>query len=396
MEPCPILITCPKRCTSYLENELKQLNFPVVKVVDAGVFTEGTLEDCWRLNLQIRTGLRVLYLLSEFEANTPDELYQNAGKISWDKWIREDGYVCVISSVLTESIDNTQFARMKLKDTVVDQIRQVTGQRPDSGPDQNKTVLFLYWHGEKVMLYLDTSGRPMSNRGYRIHPWKAPVRESLAAAIIEATRWKGESHFVNPMCGSGTLAIEAALIAIGRPPGFLRDNFGFMHLKTFDPIRFKEVRSSIPKSARKQLDFKIMASDISPEAIKVAQHNARLAGVEHHVDFSVSDFRDSELPKAPGVLVVNPEYGARLGDERRLHNHYQEIGNFLKNKASGYWAYVFTGNPRLGKRIGLSTTRKIEFYNGPIDCRLLEYELYEGTRRTRFKDSTSAGNEKRV
>lgn len=246
------------------------------------------------------------------------------------------------------------------------------------------------------MLYLDTSGRPMSNRGYRIHPWKAPVRESLAAAIIEATRWKGESHFVNPMCGSGTLAIEAALIAIGRPPGFLRDNFGFMHLKTFDPIRFKEVRSSIPKSARKQLDFKIMASDISPEAIKVAQHNARLAGVEHHVDFSVSDFRDSELPKAPGVLVVNPEYGARLGDERRLHNHYQEIGNFLKNKASGYWAYVFTGNPRLGKRIGLSTTRKIEFYNGPIDCRLLEYELYEGTRRTRFKDSTSAGNEKRV
>ena len=396
MTPRPILITCPKRGTFYLEAELKQLNYPVVEVVDAGVFTEGTVEDCWLLNLQIRTGLRVLYFLDEFEANTPDELYQNAGKISWDHWIPEDGYVCVISSVLTESIDNTQFARMKLKDAVVDQIRTETGQRPDSGPDQTKTVLFLYWRDEKVMLYLDTSGRPLSNRGYRIHPWKAPVRESLAAAIIAATRWDGQSNFVNPMCGSGTLAIEAALIALGRPPGFLRDNFGFMHFKAFDIERFKEVRSTIAKSTRKRLDFKIMASDISPEAIEAARHNARLSGVEHHIEFEVKDFRDISFPEPSGVLVINPEYGARLGDEKQLINLYQDVGDFFKNKAAGYWAYVFTGNPRLGKRIGLRTTRKIEFYNGPIDCRLLEYELYSGTRRTRFKDSTSKGNEKIV
>lgn len=385
MSPKSILVTCPKRGTPYLEAELKNLNFPIKQVVEAGVFTEGTLEDCWLLNLQLRTGLRVLYRIAEYEAADPETLYQKARKIPWDRWIAEDGYLCVISSVITESIDNTQFARMKLKDAVVDQIRTETGQRPDSGPDQNKTVLFLYWHESTVMIYFDTSGRPLSNRGYRVHPWKAPVRENLAASLLMATRWDRESHFVNPMCGSGTLAIEAALMALGRPPGFLRDNFGFMHLLPFDPAAYKEVRESIPRASRKQLPFSIQASDIDPKAIEAARHNAELAGVDHVIEFSVADFRDLDLPEAPGVVLMNPEYGERLGEERQLENHYRDIGNFFKEKAAGYWAYVFTGNPRLGKRIGLRTTRKIEFFNGPIDCRLLEYELYSGTKRTSFR-----------
>lgn len=381
----PILITCPKRGTPYLEKELKLLNFPVEKVVDAGVFTEGTLQDCWRLNLQIRTGLRVLYQIAEFEAADPEMLYRKAGTFPWNEWIAQDGYVCVISSVLTESIDNTQFARMKLKDAVVDQIRNQTDQRPDSGPDQNHTVLFLYWRDSSVILYFDTSGRPLSNRGYRVHPWKAPVRETLAAAIISATRWDGESAFINPMCGSGTLAIEAALMALGRPPGFLRDNFGFMHLLPFDKEAYQAARDAIPRASRKKLPFPIHASDLDPEAVEAARHNAKLAGVDHIIEFSVCDFRDLELPDSPGVIVMNPEYGARLGDEKKLENHYRAIGDFFKQKAAGYWAYVFTGNPRLGKRIGLRTTRKVEFYNGPIDCRMLEYELYSGTKRTKFR-----------
>jgi 23S rRNA G2445 N2-methylase RlmL len=381
-----ILITCPKRGTSYLEEELKHLGFPVTAVVEAGVFTEGTLEDCWKLNLQIRTGLRVLYQIAEFQAEDPETLYQKAQEFPWHEWIANDGYLCVISSVQTESIDNTQFARMKLKDAVVDQIREETGERPDSGPDQTRTVLFLYWRGSQVILYFDTSGRPLSNRGYRVHPWKAPVRETLAAAMIAATRWDRESHFINPMCGSGTLAIEAALMALGRPPGFLRDNFAFMHLLPFNEEAYRIVRDAIPRASRKTLPFKIEASDIDREAIEAAKHNAKLAGVDHIIDFRVSDFLDIQLPEAPGVIVMNPEYGDRLGEERKLENHYRDIGSFFKQKAAGYWAYVFTGNPGLGKRIGLRTTRKIEFYNGPIDCRLLEYELYAGTKRTSFRE----------
>ncbi|MDA1067163.1 MAG: class I SAM-dependent RNA methyltransferase [Verrucomicrobia bacterium] len=380
-----ILITCPKRGTAYLEEELKTLDYPVIKVVDAGVFTEGTLEDCWRLNLQIRTGLRILFQIAEFEAEDSEALYSEALKVKWNQWIADDGYVCVISSVLNPSIDNTQFARMKLKDAVVDQIRSVTGSRPDSGPDQNKTVLFLYWRESQVILYFDTSGRPLSNRGYRVHPWKAPVRETLAAAMISATRWDQNSHFVNPMCGSGTIAIEAALMALGRPPGFLRDNFGFMHLLPFDKAAYQKVRDSIPSATRKKLPFLIQASDLDPDAVEAARHNAKLAGVDHVIQFSVSDFRDLDLPDAPGVVVMNPEYGERLGAEKELVSFYREIGDFFKKKAAGYWAYVFTGNPGLGKRIGLRTTRRIEFYNGPIDCRLMEFELYSGTKRTSFR-----------
>lgn len=386
MQTQPILVTCPKRGAPYLADELRGLGYPVKQVHDTGVFTEGSLEDCWRLNFQVRTGLRVLFQVSAFQANDADELYRKAREFPWHRWIDNQGYVCIISSVQTPSIDNTQFARMKLKDALVDQIRDATGSRPDSGPDQNKTVLFLFWRDTEVILYFDTSGRPLSNRGYRVHPWKAPVRETLAAALLAATRWDGESHLVNPMCGSGTLAIEAALIALGRPPGLLRDNFGFMHLLSFDDAEYKQVRDSIPKAKRKELPFSIQASDVDPEAIKAAKHNARLAGVEHIIKFSVADFRDINLPPAPGVVLMNPEYGARLGEERKLENLYRQIGDFFKQKAAGYWAYVFTGNPRLGKCIGLRTTRKIEFYNGPIDCRLLEYELYSGTRRTQFRE----------
>lgn len=381
----PILVTCPKRSAPYLEAELEVLGFPIKDTVETGVFTAGSLEDCWQLNLQSRTGLRVLYQFAEFRAADAETLYQKAGKLPWHEWISNDGYVCIISSVLTECIDNTQFARMKLKDAVVDQIRDKTGQRPDSGPDQNATVVFLYWRDDRVMLYFDTSGRPLSNRGYRVHPWKAPVRETLAASMIAATRWDKESHFINPMCGSGTLAIEAALMALGRPPGFLRENFGFMHVLSFDAERFKEFRSAIPKATRKQLPFTIQASDINPEAIDAAKHNAKLAGVEHLIDFQVGDFRDLDLPEEPGVIVMNPEYGARLGEEKRLEGLYRQIGDFFKQKAAGYWAYVFTGNMKLSKRIGLRASRRIEFYNGPIDCRLLEYELYSGTKRTSFR-----------
>lgn len=381
----PILVTCPKRGTTYLEKELQDLGYPVIEVVDAGVFTEGSLEDCWKLNLLLRTGLRVLYQFAEFRAADAETLYKNAHSLPWHEWVPNDGYLCVISSVITECIDNTQFARMKLKDAVVDQIREAMGRRPDSGPDQNSSVVFLYWRDDQVILYFDTSGRPLSNRGYRVHPWKAPVRETLAASILSATRWDGDSHFVNPMCGSGTLAIEAALMALGRPPGFLRDNFGFMHILSFDETRYKELRSAIPKESRKDLPFVIQASDIDAEAVDAARKNAKLAGVEHLIEFQVRDFRELNVPEEPGIVVINPEYGARLGDERKLERLYREIGDFFKQRAAGYWAYVFTGNMKLSKRIGLKASRRIEFYNGPIDCRLLEYELYSGTKRTSFR-----------
>lgn len=385
--PGRIVVTCPNRIASFLADEIRALELPVIEELPAGVLTEGTLVDAMRLNLHVRTGHRVLYLLAEFDAFDPDEMYDRVWDIPWEEWLDADGYVSVVSSVDTPSIDNTQYANVRCKDAIVDRMVAKLERRPDSGSRTDRAVVFLYWHAEHCGVYLDTSGESLSNRGYRRIPWKAPMRESLAAAVVLATGWRGEGSFVNPMCGSGTLAIEAALIATDRAPGLLRDNFGFMHLRGFDAERWKELRAAARRAASRRIDGSIIASDINPEAIVAARRNAATAGVDHLIKFLVADFAVAAVPAGGGVVVLNPEYGARLGDERRLESTYAAIGDFFKQRCDDYTGFIFTGNPQLAKRVGLRTKRKIPFFNSTIDCRLLEYELYSGTRRARPPES---------
>ncbi|MCH6256563.1 hypothetical protein MLD52_08395 [Puniceicoccaceae bacterium K14] len=380
MKSSSILVTCPKGCSAYLSRELQSLGYEAKSEVATGVFTTGTIEDCIRLNLQLRTGLRVLYEVSCFTARDSDELYDNSVSVPWEDWIPADGYVSIGSSVRNDTIVNTQYANLTLKDALVDRIREKRGRRPDTGNDNSKAMLFLFWHEDKVHLYLDTSGVPLSNRGYRVSPGKAPMRENLAASVIFATRWDRHSPFVNPMCGSGTLAIEAALLASGKPAGMLRDNFAFMHLLGYRHSEFEKMKRELGSEENGKPAVSIVATDIDRSVIEDAKRNAELAGVRNLIDFRVCDFRDTKVPEKPGVLIFNPEYGDRLGDESELIETYREIGDFLKKKAPGYWGYVFTGNIPLGKRVGLKPKRRVEFYNGPIECRLFEYELYSGSR----------------
>lgn len=376
-----ILITCPNRISGFLAAEVEALGMPIEAELAAGVLTEGTLVDAMRLNLHVRTGHRVLFLLDEFDAFDPDEMYSGVNAIDWERWLDADGYVSVVSSIDTPSIDNTQFANVRCKDAIVDRMVERVGTRPDSGSRTDRAVVFLYWHDQTCAVYLDTSGETLSNRGYRRIPWKAPLRESLAAAIVLATGFDGESNFVNPMCGSGTLAIEAALIATGRAPGMLRDNFGFMHIRGFESAAWEALRADARRGARKRINGSIIASDINADAVVAARRNAAMAGVDHLIDFHVGDFSESPVPAGDGVVVLNPEYGARLGDEAKLLGVYSAIGDFFKNRCSGYVGYIFTGNPNLAKRVGLRTKRRIPLFNSTIDCRLLEYELYSGSRR---------------
>jgi putative N6-adenine-specific DNA methylase len=219
-------------------------------------------------------------------------------------------------------------------------------------------------------------------------PWKAPMRESLAAAAVMATRWDKASALVNPMCGSGTLAIEAAQLALGQASGLLRENFGFMHVLGYDHQArktWKTLQEKARAGVRTELSFPIIASDISEEAVEAARHNAQAAGVERFITFEVSDFAATSLPEVlPNThpaIILNPEYGLRLGEETDLETTYKAIGDFFKQRCSGYTGYVFTGNMDLAKKIGLKAKRRMEFYNADIDCRLLEYELYAGSRR---------------
>lgn len=336
-----------------------------------------------RLNLQLRTGLRVLWKIGDFRAADGQQLYSQAVRIPWESYIPADGYVSIGSSVRNDTIRNTKFAGLRLKDALVDRIREKKGTRPDTGNDSDKAKLFLYWRDEEVNIYLDTSGVPLSNRGYRVSPGKAPMRENLAASVLKATHWHTGIPLVNPMCGSGTLAIEAALEISGRPAGRLRENFGFMHLEGYRPEEFEAIKSELDTESSVVDPSPIIASDRDPEAIEAARRNAELAGVADLIQFAVCDFRETEMPDPPGVVILNPEYGDRMGEERKLLPVYQAIGDYFKKQCSGYWGYVFTGNRSLGKRIGLKTTRKIEFYNGPIECRLFEFELYTGSRTSK-------------
>jgi putative N6-adenine-specific DNA methylase len=242
-------------------------------------------------------------------------------------------------------------------------------------------VIHLYWREDLCQVFLDTSGEPLSKRGYRKIPLKAPMQETLAASVILAGGWHGEENFVNPMCGSGTLAIEAALIGLDRAPGLLRSNFGFMHVKGFDESSFKSLRRKSRAASKDALKGRIIATDISQQAVEGARKNAMTAGVERLIEFGVCDFSETPVPAGGGMVLLNPEYGERMGKEERLEEIYRGIGDFFKKRCQGYKGYIFTGNLDLAKKVGLRTQRRLLFYNGPIECRLLEYDLYEGSRR---------------
>jgi len=388
-----ILITCAKGITPFLKEEVLMLGFPVLSEHISGLTTEGTLDDTLRLNLLLRTGQRVLFLIREFTANDADGLYRAVSEIAWENYISRDEYICVTSSVDNPSIRDSRYANVKCKDAIVDRIREKTGQRPDSGPDQNNVVVNLYWKGDSCSLYFDTSGEPLSRRGYRKIPLTAPLQETLAAAIIKASGWNGSSHFINPMCGSGTLAIEAALSGLNRAPGILRNNFGFMHITGFNKPLWNNLRAQAKTEAKKTLNCRIIATDISREAVEAAKKHAATAGVDHLIEFAVSDYAETTVPDGKGVVILNPEYGARMGKIKELESVYSGIGDFFKQKCRGYAGYIFTGNLELAKKVGLRANRRIQFFNSGIECRLLEYELYEGSRKTKFqKEETEFKN----
>jgi len=207
------------------------------------------------------------------------------------------------------------------------------------------------------------------------------MQETLAAAVVLAAGWNGEGPFINPMCGSGTLAIEAALIALNKAPGLLRSRYAFQHLLGFDPEAWQSMRHGARAETRKTPDGPIIASDANPEAVKAARQNAKTAGVDHLMEFRVCDFRETPIPEGGGIIVLNPEYGKRMGELKRLENVYRGIGDFFKQKGRGCRGYIFTGNLDLAKKVGLRTRRRIPFFNGEIECRLLEYDLYAGSRK---------------
>lgn len=378
----PITVTCNKRLAPYLEQEIKELGFEPVETFLTGVRLSGTINDCIRLNLNLRCASQVLYSLKQFDALNADDIYRNGVSYPWEKILPDNGYFSVTSNVLNPTINNNMFANLRVKDAIVDRLREKTGTRPSTGAELSGAVIHLFWKNESAELFIDTSGDSLARHGYRKIPGRAPMLEALAAATILATRWDRMSPFVNPMCGSGTVAIEAALIATNTRPGLFRLNYAFMHLKGYNEEVYLNEMGQLDKQIKDVPGLRIIATDYSDVAIANARKNAVAAGVVDLIEFSVCDFQATEVPEGGrGVMFMNPEYGERLGNEPELEKTYAQIGDFMKKKCGGYWGYIFTGNLDLAKKIGLKAKRRIEFYTSIIDCRLLEYELYEGSRR---------------
>ncbi|HRO47398.1 class I SAM-dependent RNA methyltransferase [Agriterribacter sp.] len=377
-----ITITCHKRITPYLEQEVKDLGFTVEDRFITGIRISGTVNDCIKLNLNLRCASQVLYSLKQFEASNADAIYRNLVDYPWETILPDAGYFSVTSNVSNETINNNLFANLRVKDAIVDRVREKTGKRPSSGSELTGAVFNLFWKNDLAEIFIDTSGNSLARHGYRKIPGLAPMLEALASATIYATRWNRASPFVNPMCGSGTIAIEAALIATNRRPGLFRTHYAFMHIQGYDDAVYLKEDALLEEQIIDVPGLRIIATDYSERAIENAKKNAIAAGVAKLIEFSVCDFADTEVPQnLPGIMFVNPEYGERLGQVQELEATYKRIGDFMKQRCGGYYGYVFTGNLELAKKTGLKASRRIEFYTSTIDCRLLEYELYAGSRR---------------
>ncbi len=376
-----IIVTCSKRLAPYLEKEIIELGLIPTRSFITGVELQGTVKDCILLNLNLRCASQVLYSLKEFHCNGPDDLYNALIRYPWENLLSPDDYFSITSNANHFTVNNEMFVNVKVKDAIADRMRRETKGRPDSGPELDQAVFHLFWRDEQAEIFLDTSGGTLAKHGYRKIPGKAPMLESLAAATVMATKWDRRSPFVNPMCGSATVAIEAALMATNRRPGLYRTNYSFMHVKGYETSYYQEQFKKLHDQITEIPTLKIIATDISEDAINISKVNAGIAGVEQLIDFAVCDFEDTIIPEAPGVVYFNPEYGERLGEVTELETTYARLGDFLKKKCQGYLGYIFTGNLDLAKKIGLKASRRIEFYTSKIDCRLLEYEMYGGSRR---------------
>jgi 23S rRNA G2445 N2-methylase RlmL len=376
-----IIITCNKRLSPFLEQEVVKLGFNPLRTFATGVELQGTVTDCIKLNLNLRCASQILYSVKEFTAKKPDDIYKTVTSLPWENLISANGYFSVTSNVDHITVNNNLFINVKVKDAIVDRIRNKMGSRPNSGSELDQTVVHCFWRNDVAEIFLDTSGETLAKHGYRKIPGKAPMLEALAASTLLASKWDRKSPFVNPMCGSSTIAIEAALLATNRAPGLYRQNYAFMHIKGYEESDYRKEMTIIKEQIVVVSGLEIIATDLSDDAIKISKVNANTAGVDKMISFEVCDFAKTHVPAGNGVVYFNPEYGERLGEVTALEETYSRIGDFMKNKCQGYVGYIFTGNLDLAKKIGLKASRRIEFYTAKIDGRLLEYELYAGTRR---------------
>jgi putative N6-adenine-specific DNA methylase len=375
--------TCGRGIESILADELRRLGAAEVGPGRGGVHFAGDRLLLYRANLWLRTAVRVLWPILEARVESPDELYEAVGTIDWSRWLTPEHTLAVDCNVRDSKITHSQYAARRVKDAICDQFVARQGRRPSVDVEAPMLAFNLHVYKDQATLSLDSSGASLHKRGYRPIQTRAPLNEALAAAIVlrtsatESGGYRGEVPFVDPLCGSGTLPIEAAWLALDRPPGLTRRRFGFMGWMDFDVAEWAQLRDEARQGVRKALPAPVWGADVRGDAVSFAIGNAKAAGIGHLVRFHKRDVRDWTPEGPPGLIVCNPPYGERIGDERELVGLYQALGELVR-RAPGWAVWVFTGNPQLARAIGLAPSEEVPLFNGKIPCRLLRFGTDQG------------------
>jgi putative N6-adenine-specific DNA methylase len=366
--------TCARGLEPILADEIRALHAGDVAPGRGGVAFSGSKAILYLANLWLRTAVRVLRPVLEAPVRSPDELYDAVRTLDWSAYLTPDQTLAVDCNVRDSRITHSQYAARRVKDAICDQFVERVGRRPSVDPDEPMVGLNLHVFKDQAVLSLDSSGMSLHKRGYRPILTKAPLNEALAAALVLCSGWRGERSFVDPMCGSGTLPIEAAWIALKRPPGLTRKRFGFQGWLDYDIRLWTSIRDDARGGGGKQLGHPIVGSDVRVDAIEFARTNARTAGVGHLLRFDRRDLAEFRPPDGPpGTFICNPPYGERIGEEKELQVLYSMLGRVIRDRLAGWDVWVFTGNQRLAREIDIETTDAVPLFNGKIPCRLLRY-----------------------
>src|SRR5262245_46379120 len=366
--------TCARGLEPYLANELRGIGAEQVREGRGGVEFAGDAALVYRANLWLRTAVRVLKPVLKAHVESPDELYAAVQSVEWSSFMTPDHTLAVDCNVRDSRITHSQYAARRVKDAICDQFVARSGRRPSVDVERPMVGLNLHIFRDDSILSLDSSWDSLHKRGYRPALTKAPLNEALAAGLILSTGWTGEIPLVDPMCGSGSLPIEAAWIALRRPAGLTRKHFGFMGWLDFDVGRWTAIRNEARQQILKRLPAYVGGSDIRSDAIEHARANSRAAGIGNMLTFERQDLRDFQPPDGPkGVVICNPPYGERIGDESELRGVYRRMGQVFAERCRGWQCFVFTANEAPWREISMKPVSVTPFWNGKIACRLLKY-----------------------
>jgi putative N6-adenine-specific DNA methylase len=362
-----------------LADELQEIGASGIKLLSRAVSFEGDKKILYLANYKLRTALKILVPLTEAEIANEQQLYDFIRTIRWDRYIGVEDTLAVDVSMNTRLFSHTQYIAQKIKDAVVDQFRDKFGSRPSVDLDNPVLRINAYISDRNIKIARDSSGDSLHRRGYRVKQGPAPLNEVLAAGLVRLSGWKKTTPLVDFMCGSGTIAIEAAMMAADIWPGDIRAEYGFRKWKDYDPNIFNAIVNE-KKKEFKNNEIRIAASDISADAVRLAIRHSQNAGVFRHIRFNTMHLADVIPPDAPGTVILNPPYGERIV-QQNLNDLYKTIGDKLKKDFSGFDAWILSSNAEAMKCVGLHPSPRIQVYNGQLECRFNHYSLYQGSKK---------------